>query len=106
MYDDQDKEYLLKQKNIIAKQDELLDQISAQMPGLKQVAIEMGDEITKHNVLLDDLENQVNDKNNKLHNVIRKTNKVHENTKSNTSLWLIVGLIFVIVIAAVLIFTL
>ena len=106
------------QQQLMAKQDEQLDDVMQTVGTLKEVAVVMGREIEDQSKLLDEMEVQVDSTQNKLQAGIKRVNDFIKanagesilNSHILTTLdtkqqWTIVGLIIVLIILLILIFT-
>ena len=94
-------EHFERQELIMKEQDEALDDISDELKTIKYIAIKIGDEMDEHNVLLDDLKDNIDNTNSRVNAANKKIDlisRISENKYSVIILILIIILIILIVI--------
>jgi chromosome segregation ATPase len=90
-----------RQELIMKEQDEALDDISDELKTIKYIAIKIGDEMDEHNVLLDDLKDNIDNTNSRVNAANKKIDlisRISENKYSVIIAILIIILIIMIVI--------
>lgn len=90
-----------KQELIMKEQDEMLDDISHELKTIKHIAISIGDEMDEHNVLLDNLKDNIDNTNLRVNAANKKIDlisKISENKYTCIIIFLIIILIIMIII--------
>jgi len=90
---------------LIQRQDEELQEVSKTVGRVKNIAVEIGNELDDQERLLDDVDAKVDRTGGKFKNAQKKLDKVYKSAKEKGSLAIIVILIIIAVVLAILIFT-
>jgi hypothetical protein len=96
--DDQSEWARQEQQFMMAEQDRTMDSISGTLNTLAQQAGLMGQEISEHNELLDDLETGVDRSSGKLNTAMTKMKRFVRETEETKSGWCIVVLIIILIL--------
>jgi len=95
---------MLKQEEIIEKQDEMLDSLHNQVRNLKNIAIHIGDEVDEQDVLLNDLSENTENANIRVNNSNKKIDKLMILSKNKYTITITI-LIIIIIIMTIIYFT-
>lgn len=93
-----------KQELIMKEQDDVLDDISDELKTIKHIAISIGDEMDEHNVLLDDLKDNIDNTNSRVNAANKKIDLISKISENKYSC-IIICLIIILIIMSIIYFS-